>query len=169
MLLFLLLLPLWFKESRSCVLTPAWSILEAAVATSRFCCSSQRCRHISKGSCNSSLLFPCHIAVFVLELPHPDRGLFAGAGWKADLSESHTWLLLGALGDPGDPLHLFLSSKQFSQIPVSENSQDGSCSLETIVLFHQKSTWSTRSLPMIPSFLVLEVYHLKFFIKFGPF
>lgn len=60
------------------------SWLQPAVATNSFNCSSQRSLHINGDSCNSSVLFLCHIAVFELYLLHTGSGLIAGAGGKSE-------------------------------------------------------------------------------------
>lgn len=92
------------------------------VETKRLNGSRQRTHHISKGCCYSSVLFLCHVAVCELSPPHTGSALLAEAEGKSE------WISLGYTlgcfvpGDPDDALHLFLSSKGSSQIPVSENS-----------------------------------------------
>lgn len=99
--------------------------------------SGQRSHHISKDSCNSSVLLLRHVAACESSPHWQCFFLIAGAEWKSEwISGLHSWLLWGALDDPDDPLQLFLSSKGSSQIPMPKNSQAGSYSIETIILFH---------------------------------
>lgn len=132
--LFLLLLLLWFKESRSCVLTPAWSNLETVVATNRSNGSSQRTHPIYKDSCNSSVLFLCHTAVCELSPPHPGQGFVCwGRVWVwVDLSGLRAWLLWAVLG------HLAWS---FTPFLVFQGIFSGSCVREFLgwIIFNRNS------------------------------
>lgn len=58
-------------------LQPVVGHLETAVTTNRLNCSGQGFLHIANDGGSSSVLFPCRVAVFELQLLHTDSGLFA--------------------------------------------------------------------------------------------
>lgn len=100
--------------------------------------------HIDINSCSSSVLLG-HAAIFELELFHGDSDLFAAWHWVLCWQDSESssrslgvtyFTALGALSDLDGSLHL--SSNSTSLVPLSETSQAGAYSVETIVLFHQK-------------------------------